>query len=401
MTSQPLNYPPVSRGTLVLWSTLATYPFGGMTWHRLHYLVTLRRLGFDVWYVEDSDRSLYDPATFWPTEDYAPHLRYLAAQLEKVGLGDRWIFRPPRHRDFCHGARDIAGLKSLYREADAVINHTGAQELRPEHDIIRCKIYVETDPVAKQVEVANGNERTTRYLAAHDYLFTYGENIGTPHCTVPVEHFTWHPTRVPICLDWWDNPLVPAADAALTTIANWKHKTKNVPSWQGQRYQWSKHEQFLRFLELPARASLPLEVALGPVGKAETFDLFHEHGWRTLAAKTIAEPERYRQYIWESLGEFTVAKSQYVLPHSGWFSDRSACFLAAGRPVITQDTGFGNVLPTGRGLFAFSEPEDALAAIDAVAGDYDAHARAAREIAREYFDGRRVLSSLLQRAGLL
>lgn len=392
------KYPPANRGKIVVWSLLATFPFGGVTWHRLHWIVGLRRLGFDVWYVEDSDKPIYDPQTFWPTSEYSANVAYLSQQMEKVGLGNRWVFRPPGESDHCLGATDPAGLKRLYKEADVVINLSGAQEWRPDHSVIRCLVYIDTDPVARQVAVAIGNRQTIETLDRYDHLFTYGENFGSPDCLVPIERYIWHPTRTPVCLDWWSNSGQPDPGSALTTIGNWRHTGKDVV-WQGETYYWSKHREFLRFIGLPSRAGLPLELAIGEISDAEKARMRH-HGWRLIPAMSLAQPETYRRYIINSAGEFTVAKDQYVRPRSGWFSERSACFLAAGRPVITQDTGFGNRLPTGEGLFAFASEDEALAAIDSIARDYKRHSTAAREIAREYFDGAKILGDILHRVGI-
>lgn len=393
------TYPPANRGKIVVWSLLATFPFGGMTWHRLHYLAGLRRLGFDVWYVEDSDKTVHSPTNFWPSSDYSANVEFLSRQMDSVGLGDRWIFRPPEVWDHCFGATDLAGLKRLYREADAVVNLSGAQELRPDHAVIRRLIYIETDPVANQVNVANQEQQTVQMLAAYDHLFTYGYNLGASDCRVPVERFTWQPTRPPVCLDWWDNVSPPSASAALTTIAGWKHAGKDV-IWQGEAYRWSKHYEFLRFINLPSRSVLPLELALVAISPDQATQM-RNHGWRIVPSTSLAKPATYREYIRASLGEFTVAKDQNIRLRSGWFSDRSVCYLAAGRPVIMQDTGFGNALPTGEGLFAFSTEQEALAAIEAIAQDYARHSAAALEIAREYFDAERVLGELLRRAGLM
>jgi hypothetical protein len=392
-------YPPAQRGTLVVWGLLASAPFGGMTWQVLHHLAALRRLGFDVWYVEDSDTPVYDPVTYWPTENYDANVAYLARHLASLGLADRWIFRPPGIYDRCVGARDIAGLRQLYREADAVFNLCGSHEPRPEHQEIRCLVYLETDPVANQVRVATGEARIIALLNAHHHVFTYGENLGAPDCQVPVERFCWQPTRPPVCLDWWTTSAPPRADTALTTVANWLQTGKDIV-WQGDTYYWSKHYEFLRFVTLPAQAALPLELAIGRIS-AEEIARLQSHGWRTVPSVSIAEPSAYRAYIQASAAEFTVAKDQNIRLRSGWFSDRSACYLAAGRPVITQDTGFGNILPTGTGLFAFTTAEEVLEAIESVARDYARQSAAARDIAQEYFAAERVLGDVLRRVGLL
>jgi len=395
----PNSYPPARRGTIIVWGVLASSPFGGMTWQVLHHLAGIRRLGFDVWYVEDSDTPVYDPVTYWPTPEYAVNVAYLARQMESIGLSERWIFRPPGISDACLGGRDLAGLQQLYREADAVLNLCGSHALRPEHREIRCLVYLETDPVGNQVRVASGDTRTIEMLAPYHHIFSYGENLGAPDCGVPVERFCWRPTRPPVCLDWWTTSAPPAAGVVLTTVANWKDAEKDIV-WQGEIYRWSKHYEFERFITLPSRAALPLELAIGRISEAEQ-DHLRNHGWRLVPSVRVAEPSAYRAYIRASGGEFTVAKDQNIRLRSGWFSDRSVCYLAAGRPVITQDTGFGNVLPTGAGLFAFATAEEALEAMEIVAHDYAGQSAAARDIAQEYFAAERVLGDVLRRVGLL
>jgi hypothetical protein len=370
-----------------------------MTWQVLHHLAGIRRLGFDVWYVEDSDTPVYDPITYWRTPEYACNVAYLARQMESIGLSERWVFRPPGVHDICLGGRDLAGLRQLYREADAALNLCGSHALRPEHREIRRLVYLETDPVGNQVRVASGDTRTIETLAPYHHIFTYGENLGAPDCGVPVERFCWQPTRPPVCLDWWATDIPPAAGMVLTTVANWTETGKDIV-WRGETYHWSKHYEFERFITLPSRAALPLELAIGRISEAEQ-DRLRKHGWRVVSSVSVAEPGAYRAYIQASGGEFTVAKDQNIRLRSGWFSDRSACYLAAGRPVITQDTGFGSVLPTGTGLFAVNTAEEALEAIEIVAHDYARQSAAARDIAQEYFAAERVLGDVLRRVGLL
>ncbi len=393
-----LDYPPATRGTVVVWGMLASFPFGGMTWQALHYIAGLRRLGFDVWYVEDTDSELLDPITFcWHTSEYSANVRYLAQYMNSIGLGDRWIFRPPGMRDTCLGARDVVGLTKLYKEADAVINLCGYHPLRTEHDDISCLIYLQTDPMVDQVKVAENDAQKIKQLDAYTYLFTYGENLGAPDCLVPVERYQWQSTRPPICVDWWVTDQ-PTAATALTTISNWKHWDNSIV-WQKENYYWRKDREFRRFIDLPAKSPLPLELALEGIDAQEEAEM-SDRGWRIISARALSNPIVYRNYISTSLGEFTVTKDQYVRPRTGWFSDRSVCYLAAGRPVITQETGFSKFLPTGKGLFAFNTMEDILAALDEIESDYEGNCRAAREIASEYFAAEKVIGSLMERAGL-
>lgn len=393
----PSALPPPKRGVVVVWGLLASFPFGGMTWQVLHHLAGLRRLGLDVWYVEDSDRPVYSAASYLVTEDCQDNIAYLALYMDAVGLGDRWIFREPGSKR-CSGARDLDGLRRLYRDADAVLNLCGSQEARPEHDTIRRLVYLQTDPVADQVGAASGDEARIRDLDRYDYLFTYGANIGAPDCAVPIDGYEWIPTRPPVCVDWWEGADAPGEGAALTTVAKWSHEGKDV-SWQGERWRWSKDHEFHKVLDIAERSALPLELAVSSISEEELHTL-QVKGWRTIPSATAKDPPSYRQYIQRSLGEFTVAKEQYVRPRSGWFSDRSVCYLAAGRPVVTQATGFEKYIPSGEGLFAFSDVEGALGAINQIAADYRRNARVAHEIAREYFAAETVLDKVLEKAGL-
>jgi hypothetical protein len=274
------------------------------------------------------------------------------------------------------------------------------------------RIYLETDPVLPQIEVAKGDSFSLGLLGAHTHHFTYGENLGAPDCGVPVERFSYRPTRQPVVLDWWKAP--PAlSSGSFTTIASWRQSGKDL-EWNGETYTWSKHHEFLKLIDLPARTPQPLELALAlksrgengngcapPDGEdSEAIRLLRSRGWRVREGLPLSRDLfSYRDYIAGSRGEFTVAKDQNVRLRSGWFSDRSACYLAAGRPVVVEDTGFGDLVPTGRGLFAVRGLEDAVEAFAAIAADYAAHAAAARAIARGDFEATRVLRPLLEAAG--
>ena len=392
------QYPPATRGKIVVWGFLVARPFGGMTWQVLQYLAGFRRLGFDVWYVEDSSVPPLSPTTWWATSQIQGNLEFTQRYMESIGLGDRWVYRPDCKTNECHGALDLAGLAQLYREADVVFNLCGSHRLRADHDEIRSLVYVETDPVVVQIAVAEGKESTIKMLERYDHLFSYGENFGAADCLVPIEKFTWHPTRPPVCVDWWKaDP--PAEGAALTTIAN-AGDVGNETVWKGETYHWRKDYELRKFRDLPRQSPLPLELSLVGLDKAEQEEM-REIGWRIKSARVLSEPMAYQQYILGSLGEWTVAKDQNIRLRSGWFSDRSACYLAAGRPVITQDTAFGNILPTGKGLFAFRTQDEALAAIQDIAGDYEAQSQAASDIANDYFAAEKVVGGMASKVGLL
>jgi hypothetical protein len=384
------------RGRIVVFGILFWYPLAGVTYQFLHYLLALRRLGYDAWYVEDSGRWIYDPSLNDLSPDASPNIAAVAPILEAHGFAGRWAFRGRYPDGRCYGMSET-GIQALYRDADAFLNVTGAQEILDEHLHGPRRIYVESDPFASQVKVANGDAATIAALDAHDAHFTFGENIGQPECGIPPTPYRWLPTRQPVAMDLWGHAHA-AVDAPYTTITTWHNKGKDVV-YQGERYYWTKDREFERVLALPQRRRGPFELAVGV--DEPTRARLTALGWRLRGSIDLsASVADYREYIQRSRAEFTVARDQYVRPRTGWFSDRSACYLAAGRPVITEDTGFGRVLPTGRGLFAFTTLDDVLAAVDAIESDYDGHCRAAREIADEFFGAERVVGSLLARAGL-
>ncbi len=394
-----INYPPVTRETVVVWGLLGSYPFGGMTWQVLHYLAGLRQLGFDVWYVEDSNRPVLNPSNLWHSVAFAENAAYLQRQMDAIDLGDKWVFRPKSGEDTCYGAKDIVGLANLYRNAAAVLNLCGSHYIRPDHDDISCLVYVQTDPVLDQIRIALGEEWLTDQLDRHDVLFSYGENLGNSDCTVPIERYTWKSTRPPVVPEWWGPNSKLPDNYRFTTITTWKDHEKDI-EWAGVKYLWRKDLQFQQFIALPQHSQLPLELAVEGINDDDKLKL-ERHGWHIIPARSLSDPERYRDYIRRSAGEFTIAKDQYVRMRSGWFSDRSVCYLAAGRPVITQETGFSKFIPTGEGLFAFSTINEAAEAIGTIAADYSRHSQAALEIAHEYFDSQRVLSKMMDEIGLL
>lgn len=386
------------KGKIIVFGIIFWYPLAGVTYQFLHYLIGLRRLGYDPYYVEDSGRWIYNARTFEFSPDAAENVQAVAPILDAHGFKDRWVFRGNYPGGQCYGMNE-ATLLRLYREADAFLNVTASQELREEHMVCPRRIYVESDPFRVQVKIAQGDAPTLAALAAHDTHFSFGENLGAPDCDLPVEQVNWLPTRQPVVLDLWDNPYPPADDAAFSTITTWRNKGKDLV-YRGETYYWTKDREFLRFLDLPKRRNVPFELALEV--DEPTHRLLTESGWRLVHSLDVSKDiHRYRDYIQRSRGEFTVAKEQVVRPRTGWFSDRSCSYLAAGRPVITQETGFSAFLPTGKGLFGFLSMEDILAAVDAIESDYAGSCRAARDIAAAYFAAEKVLASLMERAGLV
>jgi hypothetical protein len=381
---------------VVLLGTMGGSPFAGPAWQVLHYLEGFQRVGCEVTYLEDTGTWAYDPEANTVTSASASALRQIDRVMGWLGSADAWAYVSADGERLGPAA---ARVDELLARADVLVNLTGGTVLREAHMRVPVRIYLETDPVLPQIEVAGGRQFTIDLLSAHTHHFTYGENLGEADCEVPVERFSWQPTRPPVVIDWWKTQNG-NGNGRYTTVANWKQTEKDI-RWRGETYYWSKDREFEKVIRLPHRTGVALELALA-CGDQAAIEHLSSHGWRVADALPLtSELERYRSYVVASRAEFTVAKDQNVRLRSGWFSDRSASYLAAGKPVITQDTGFGNVLPTGRGLFAFRTEDDAVGAIEQIESDYRAHSTAAAEIAREYFAAERVVERLLEDAGLL
>jgi hypothetical protein len=371
-------------------------PLAGIAWQAMHYLLGLRQLGWDAWYVEDSGANPYDPRCDSVVMDCGYNLAFLRRAMEGYGFGGRWAYWDAIN-DIHHGlSRDR--LFALYRQADALINLCGATRLRDEHLVCPIRIMIDTDPVYEQVKYASADAAAKSYLDAHTHFFSYGENLGGADCPVPLGGIDWRPTRPPVDLALWPQP----ADQphCFGTIGTWENKGKDI-EFEGVRYVWSKHPNFLRFVDLPRRRPRTcFEIAMHPPG-APMRRLVEAGGWHLIDPRPIsADMTAYARFIAGARGELTVAKDVYVRANSGWFSDRSVCYLAAGRPVVTMRTGFGRFYPVGEGLFDYDCEDEALAAIDAIAAEYGRHSRAARALAGEYFAADKVLAPMLAECGL-
>lgn len=380
-------------GRAIVFGLMFDLPYAGIIAQFLHYLHGLRSLGWDVWYVEDTLSWPYDPVTRTSAADPAASIARVARTLEDHGFGDRWIYRCAVPDVRCVGAGQRQ-LDALYRTTDVALNVTGAQEIREEHGALRCLAYVQSDPFGLQVDLADGNEWAAEQMRRHHIHFTFGELIGTPACPLPAGRIRWLPTRQPVALELW--PPAPQG-STFTTVTTWRNHSKDKV-WQGERYHWTKDREFLAFVDLPRHTGAALELAVDEEPpEAETM---RAAGWRLVRRPELAtDLAAYQAYISGSCGEFTVARDQVVRPRTGWFSDRSASYLAAGRPVVTQETGFSEVLPTGEGLFGFSTLDEAAAALEAVRAEPARHAGAARQLAAEHFAAERVIGSLLERLG--
>jgi len=378
---------------VVVLGMMGRVPFGGQTWLYLNWLKGLSGLGHDVHYVEDDSVWPYDPVKNTITDDCSYAVRHLDRSLERIGLADRWAFQLRGVEGACFG-RTPGEIAELYRSCDVLLNVVGATDLTEEQLRAPRRVYVQTDPVTAELRLANGDVHTKQAYANHHAIFTYGENYGAPDCGVPLNSVVYRKTRQPVDLELWPMSFDPGADR-FTTIGNYRQDGDDV-EWNGEVYRWSKHHEWQRMIDLPRRTEQRLELAMMPDDPSDR-RLLRSHGWELVAPLEMSLDVfgRYPEFIRRSRAEFTVAKDQNVRLRSGWFSERDVCYLASGKPVVAQDTGFSNILPTGEGLFAFTELDEAVAAIEAINSDYRRHCEAARAIAEEHFDARKVAGRLL------
>lgn len=382
----------------VVTGMIASYPVGGVLWDYGQYALGLEQLGFDTYYLEDTGWQSYDPTRGQYGEDCTYAVNFLSHALQGLSptLGQRWHFRNMDGRTFGLPRKELV---ELVADADLLLNVSGGTLLRDEYLPNRRKVLIDTDPGWNHFRNyprwdANPGWQGTHGYRAHDFFFTYAECLGRPGCLLPDMGLKWQTTRPFAVLPCWQSE--PPAEK-WTTVLTWKNFADTI-TYQGATYG-TKEMEFGKVQELPTRTQARLELALG--GAAAPVDQWRAQGWSVIDAQGIsASPEDYRRYIQSSRGEFSVAKNVYVATHSGWFSCRSVCYLAAGRPVVVQDTGFSELIPTGEGLFAFSDLEEARRGIEAVEADYARHARAARDLAERCFDSSKVLPELLTRIGL-
>jgi hypothetical protein len=362
---------------------IGRYPLGGVTWCSLMYLLGLRALGHEVFYIEDTGECIYDPELNTRATDPAYAVRYIDRALSPHGLDRAWAL--VNYDGGYHGA-SRARVVDFARDADLFINLSGGTWFwRDEYARIPRKVFIDSDPAFTQLSIAKNDAWYVEFFRGFDRLFTFGANIGTPACPVPVGEFTWEKTWQPVVTSLWRTGAAPARD-----------RYTSVMSWTIESFAdvgGNKDVEFLRFLDLPSRVGPRFELAInGPQ------QFLERHGWPTLPAMAVSRtPSGYRDFIQRSRGEFGVAKHTYVTTRSGWFSDRTACYLAAGRPAVVQDTGWSAHLPSGEGLLAFSTFDEAADAIARVDADYDRHAAQAAALAHDCFEATTVLGRLLEK----
>lgn len=365
---------------------------GGATWAVLQYVLGLRELGHEVYLVEPVPPKAVRPmgAALVDSEN----AQYFRQVVDQFGLAHHSAL-------LCEATQETYGvsypaLEGIARRADLLINISGMLTDETLLNAVPVRAYLDLDPAFNQLwHTVQGVDRR---FAGHTHFVTIGLQIGEPGCPVPTCGLTWLKTLQPIVLRYWGSA-DPVHCNSYTTVANWRGY--GSIDHAGVRYGQKAHS--LRdFLDLPALTCEDFVLALS-IHPDETKDLaaLAKHGWRLVDPRQVAgSPAAYQKFIHESKAEFGIAKSGYVVSRCGWFSDRSVCYLASGRPVIAQETGFSRHLPAGEGLFAFSTRDEFIRSAETVRADFNKQAVRARAIAEEYFDSAKVLPKLLQAVGV-
>jgi hypothetical protein len=363
--------------------------FGGSVWVRLQYALGLRRLGIESFWVDHLE----------PVDPFRErcHLDYSLAKFRRLmcdfGFDDHYCVVHNFGESYFGMSRDQ--LATLARDASLLINLSGTPEPgSPLHHIPR-RAYFDLDPGFTQIWALGENDLD---LDRYNFFFTVGQNVGRPSFRIPVGQIQWHATLPPVVLEEWPIAIDERCEF-FTTVADWWGSQSAF--FQSEEYG-GKREEFLRFLPLAQRVKQQFELAL-VMGQHDYEDLgtLTRSAWRVADPyRFAADPGAYREYIRCSRGEYSVAKSGYVKSNSGWISDRTACYLASGKPALVQSTGIEAHLPTDKGLLTFRNLDEAISGVDEINRNYVKHCAAARQLAETYFDSRVVLGAILDRVGL-
>lgn len=372
------------------------YPLGGHVTHNLHYLVGLRRLGCEVWYVEESGSwpdPCYDPQRGVMTSDPSYGIQSLKRLFARFGIEKNWVYVDNERR--YHNLTEEE-TRELCRKADLLISISSVTWL-PEFLECKRRVYIDTDPGVTQFQMTAERSPSMSGFASpydHQFHYTIGLNIGQPDCPVPTWGLNWRPWHVPVVLDLFPYTYTPAAKY-FTTVMKWAARKPIV--FEGVEYGPKSHE-FIRFIDLPQKAGPHFEIAVGGTGTPQ--EELAQKGWRRRDPLEVTRDcWAYRDFIGQSRGEFSAATNVVVKTRNGWFSDRSAVYLSMGKPIIVQDTHAKRVLPAGEGFFPFQTMDDILDAMERINSDYEGQCRAARALAQTYLDSSKLLRRLLDEVG--
>jgi hypothetical protein len=384
---------------IVIGGFIGLYPSGGVTWDYIQYPLGFHLLGHDVYYIEDTMQySRYQsPGQNW--DDPSDSVQYLKETMERFGLGERWAYRDIATGN-CYGM-SLTRVLEVCETADLFINISASTFLREEYLKIPKRALIDSDPMFTQVQDWDDSDpekslaEIKKVFSHYNYLFTFGENINAGDCKIPTYELTWIPTRQPVCLEHW-HPDKKEKRTAFTTVMNWSTRKKLIYLNE----EWGQKDvEFEKIFQVPNQfRKAPFEIIVADSSKKLDYQELANAGWKTYdPLEKINNIDDYRSFIESSLGEFSVAKETYVKSNSGWFSCRSACYLAAGRPVVVQETQWSKYIPSGAGLLSFSDTTSAINSLEAVFTDIEKHSKSAKEVAHEYFDSNKVLADMISR----
>lgn len=374
---------------IVLLGYIVRGPLGGLCWHYLQYMIGFRQLGHEVLFLEDSDDypGCYDPSINETGTDPSYGIEFITSLFKKYGLENNWSYYDD-HGGQWYGLSKVK-VADFCKTADIVLNISNVNPLREWWTQIPTRILLDTDPAFTQIRHIE-EERYRNIAMHHNHFFSFGENIYKEGCGIPDDGFKWKPTRQPVNLHLWKIS-EPHPSGYWTTVMQWdSYKPRQ---FNGMSFGM-KSASFNEYIDLPELIDGKFQLAIGAA--TAPLEKLRNAGWQLVNPLAVTlNDETFQQYLQASKGEFSVAKQGYVVCNSGWFSERSAGYLASGKPVLLQETGFSDIIETGRGLFSFKSPVEATAAITEINSDYTKHCSYAREIAESFFDSDKVLTSML------
>lgn len=388
---------------IIVTGMVAQFPLGGIAWDYLQYVIGFKKLGHDVYYHEDTHNWPYNPKTNERSSDPAYSVKYLKDFFEKYApdLNNCWHYRHLNDKSY---GMSYVSFKEKAKSCDIFLNVSGTCQIPSDLSSKCTKIFLDTDPGYNQIVLSEQRKMGAKIhpwsksvLEDYDQYFTYAENIYGEDCTVPKLDINWKTTRMPIITDLWQGH----ADESLhnskkswTTVMTWNNFHQKL-LYNGQEYG-SKDMEFEKIISLPKHVDVPLTVAIG--GANAPKDRLKQYGWNIVDGPSqTLRPDQYQEFICQSAGEFSTAKNVYVAMRSGWFSCRSACYLAAGKPVVVQDTGFSKFIPSGEGVITFRTLQEAKEGLERVCKQYEQHKKAASDIVNEYFDHNIVLNDFISK----
>jgi hypothetical protein len=375
--------------TIIFAGTIGLSGLGGQAWAVLQYLLGLRALGHDVYYLEDCGRSSW--VYIWEKEEWTHELDYPAAYvnacLEPFGFGERWIYRD-NYRSL---GMPLERFLAICAAADLLIMRAVPfWNWRKEYEGPRRRAFIDVDPGFTQITLANGDRGWVEGVARADRRFTYGQRIGAADCPIPSAGGPWLKTLPPVFLPEW--PVAQGDAMQFTSVMRWQGFRE--VTWNGVAYG-QRDKEFPKFFDLPRQTAQKFRIAQMGIKPEE----LTSRGWEAVHGEIVSKsPASYREFIQQSRAEFSVPKSGYVQMRGGWFSDRSVCYLASGRPVLIEDTGLSDWLRVGEGLVIFGDLPGAIDGVNRVNAAYEQQRHAARKLAEEVFATERVLPQFLDAA---